>query len=152
MKKTLSEKTIEEITQKLSLFLANTFVLYVKTLNFHWNMKGPQFFMHHRLLQEQYEEMATAIDDLAERIRMLGRTVDGSMEGFLKIATLKESQPSLPMEEMIEILVEDHKALVEECHQLIRFADTVYDQGTSDLIVERIRAHSKNAWLLESHL
>lgn len=151
-KKLLSEKTMKDVCTKLGVFLADTFVLYTKTLNFHWNMEGPQFFMYHKLLEEEYEELAEAIDEIAERIRMLGGKAPATMQEFLKLASLKEGKSTQSWERMIQELVEDHEALVEKSHELIEFTDSVSDQGTSDLIVERIRSHSKEAWLLRSHL
>jgi starvation-inducible DNA-binding protein len=152
MKKTLDDASIDQITSRLGHFLADTFVLYMKTLNFHWNMVGSEFFMYHRLLEEQYKKMAEAIDDLAERIRMLGRIAPASMGEFLKLACLKEAPSKLSMERMIHELVLDHEELVEHCHELIKFTDSVHDEGTSDLIIEQIRFHAKQAWLLRSHL
>lgn len=152
MKKALSSETIDQIIEKLSHFLSDTAVLYVKTLNFHWNMEGREFFMYHRLLQEQYEELQEAIDDLAERIRMLGRPSPGSMKKFLELSCIKESDKELSAEKMVQMLVDDHEALIEHCHSLIQFTDEKKDQGTSDLLIERIRSHSKQAWLLRSHL
>lgn len=150
--KTLNAKTIESITPLLSSLLANTSVLYVKTLNFHWNMVGPHFFMYHKLLEEQYKEMAEALDELAERVRMLGHKAPGSMAQFLKIATLKEATENLSEQQMILELAENHEEMVEICHRTIAHLDSVLDQGSSDLVVERIRFHSKQAWLLRSHL
>ncbi|MFZ0564601.1 MAG: DNA starvation/stationary phase protection protein [Chlamydiales bacterium] len=150
--KMLDNKTIDQITTKLAHFLSDTFVLYVKTLNFHWNMVGPEFFMYHQLLQKQYEELAEASDELAERIRMLGRSAPGSMQDFLQLSCLKESPTNLSQKEMIQELVEMHEILVEHCHGLIKFTEEVLDQGTADLLIERIRSHSKQAWLLRSHL
>ncbi len=150
--KTLSPEIIDQITEKLSHIVSDTFVLYIKTLNFHWNMVGKEFYMYHHLLQEQYEEHQEAIDQLAERIRMLGRPSPGSMKSFLKKACLKESEGLKSAEVMIQELVDDHEALVEHCHAIIQFTDEVHDQGTADLLTERIRSHSKQAWLLRSHL
>lgn len=149
--KTLTPAVIDEITKKLSHFLADTIVLYVKTLNFHWNMEGPQFYMYHRLLQEQYEELQEGIDELAERIRMLGRKAPGSMKDVLKMACLEESENTLSAEAMIDELVRSHEKLVEHCHELVQFTEENKDQGTADLLIERIREHGKQAWLLRSH-
>jgi starvation-inducible DNA-binding protein len=151
-RKALDEKTIDKITKQLSHFLSDTFVLYVKTLNFHWNMVGTEFFMYHKLLEKQYEDMAKAIDEIAERIRMLGRIAPGTMADFLKLSSLKEGSSKLGQKQMIKELVESHENLVEECHELIQFTESVNDQGTSDLVIEQIRFHAKQAWLLRSHL
>lgn len=141
-----------KIAKKLSHFCADTFVLYVKTLNFHWNMRGPEFFLYHRLLEEQYKNLAEATDDLAERIRMLGHFAPSSMQEFLQLAHLKESHPKLSQEEMVQELVSDHATLEASLQKLIAFVDENLDQGSSDLLAERIRFHSKSGWLLRSHL
>ncbi len=150
--KTLTNETIDQIAEKLSHFLSDTFVLYVKTLNFHWNMVGQEFYMYHRLLEKQYDELLEAADELAERIRMLGRTAPGSMKQFLNLCCLQESDAEKTAEQMVHELVEDHEAMVEHCHEIIKFTDKSQDQGTSDLLIERIRSHAKQAWLLRSHL
>lgn len=151
-KKTLNEKTIDKITSKLAHFLADTFVLYVKTLNFHWNMTGAEFFMYHKLLEKQYEDLAHATDEIAERIRMLGKQAPATMASFLKLASLKEGSAGLSQEQMIQDLAETHEAMVEQCHALIQFTEEAQDQGSADLITEQIRFHAKQAWLLRSHL
>lgn len=150
-KKELNDKMRLEIADKLAIFTANTFVLYVKTLNFHWNMEGAQFFMFHRLLEEQYKNLAEGVDELAERIRMLGVHAPASMKHFLKLATLNESHANLNQEEMIQELIYDHETLENSCSKLIAFTDESLDPGSSDLLTERLRFHSKQAWLLRSH-
>ncbi len=146
------KKQNAQVCQKLSHILSDTFVLYVKTLNFHWNMTGPQFFMYHKLLQEQYEGLQEAADELAERIRMLNEKAPGSMQEFLKKSCLKESKTNLTQKQMVQELVKVHESLVEHCRDAIVFTDSINDQGTSDLLVDRMRDHDKQAWLLRSHL
>ncbi len=155
----MAKRKRESETQKdhyvpkgLSHILADTSVLYFKTLNFHWNMVGPEFFMYHRMLEEQYKELAEALDELAERIRMLGFSAPGSMEALLQLACLNESPENLSQDEMVKELVKSHESMVEHCGALIKISDALDDQGTSDLLIERLRAHDKNAWLLRSHL
>lgn len=150
--KTLSSDTIDTITEQLGHFLSDTFLLYVKTLNFHWNMVGREFFMYHKLLEEQYKELQEAIDELAERIRMLGRKAPGSMKRFLEQTQLKEPKEELNADQMVKELVHDHESLIESCHKLINFTEEASDQGTADLLIKRIRSHSKEAWLLRSHI
>src|SRR5690349_8537607 len=104
MKRTLDDKTLDKINLKLAHFLADTFVLYTKTLNFHWNMVASEFFMYHKLLEEQYKGLAEALDELAERIRMLRGTAPGSMTEILKLACLKESTKHLSQEKMVHEL------------------------------------------------
>ena len=143
---------MDEISKKLSHFLADSYVLYVKTLNFHWNMTGEQFFMYHKLLEGQYESLAGANDEVAERIRQLGYKSPGSMQDFLKLACMKESPTDLSMKEMIQELAESHKLMVKHAGELVSFCNSHDDPGTSDMIVGRMRDHDKQAWLLISHL
>lgn len=141
-----------EIAKRLSHFLADNFVLYVKTLNFHWNMVGPEFFMYHKLLEEQYKELAEASDELAERIRMIGFQAPATMQEYLALTCLKEGKAKQTQDKMIADLVKDHESMVSHAHELIAFTDNAKDQGTSDLIIERLRFSDKAAWLLRSHL
>jgi starvation-inducible DNA-binding protein len=142
----------KQVAQKLIEYLSNTYVLYVKTQNFHWNMEGEEFFMYHKLLEEQYEALAEAVDELAERIRQLGEKAPHGMAIFLERATLSESPPTLSQKEMIETLLRDNTFLVESGEEFISFCDKNGDPGTSDMIVGRIRDHDKQAWILKSHL
>lgn len=149
--KNKTKKDTLHLISLLSHLLSDTAVLFVKTLNFHWNMHGPQFYMYHRLLEDQYKELLEAQDEIAERIRMLGGIAPGSMEEFLKHACLKESKSTLSQDQMIKELVSSHEALADHCHQIIEFSDSIKDPGTSDLVIERVRFHDKQTWLLRSH-
>lgn len=147
---TLNKKSKAAIAQRLGHHLADTMILYVKTLNFHWNMVGPQFFMYHRLLEEQYKELAQALDELAERIRMLGFPAPGSLIEFQKLGCLKEGKAKTQAT-MVQELVSDHEAMIEHSQALIALCNEAGDEGTADLIIERLRSHDKAAWLLRSH-
>lgn len=153
-KKIQTEKTINQIAFKLGDFLADTFVLYVKTLNYHWNMAGANFYMYHKLLETQYQDLAQAADEIAERIRMLGRQAPATMASFLKLASLKEGTSGLSQDKMITDLADSHQSMIEQCNMLIHFTEEAEtdDQGTADLIIKQIRFHEKQAWLLKSHL
>jgi starvation-inducible DNA-binding protein len=151
-KKALDQKKIDQITPRLSEFLADTFLLYVKTLNFHWNMTGPQFFMYHKLLEEQYQHLANAVDDIAERIRQLGERTPATLGEFLKLSNFKEPGRDLSQKQMVEDLIESHNLMEEQCHHLIDFTENLLDQGTADMVIEQIRFHAKQSWLLRSHL
>src|ERR1700722_19813428 len=146
------KSTVNPVVTQLSHFLADSFVLYVKTLNYHWNMVGTEFFMYHRLLEEQYGELAEASDSLAERIRQLGRPCPATMGEFLKLSSLKEGKSSNKQDVMVRELADDNALMEEILHKIIDFTDNALDQGTSDLLNERIRAHAKAGWLLRSHL
>lgn len=147
-----SKKSENAIVSRLSHFLADSFVVYVKTLNFHWNMVGSGFFMYHKLLEEQYKELADAADELAERVRMLGSHAPASLKEFLALSQIKESSGKLSQEKMVAELVKDHETLVKSASELIKLTEQANDQGTGDLMIERLRASDKYAWLLRSHL
>lgn len=148
----MKETQIDQVCQKLSHLLGDTQVLYVKTLNFHWNMHSPQFFMYHKLLQTHYEDLQEVGDELAERIRMLQRSAPGSMAEFLKLACLKESANNLSGQQMIEELVANREHMVKHYLEVIQYTDSIGDQGSSDMLVSQLRDHDKQAWLLRSHL
>lgn len=151
MKLALNKQIGNEIGKKLSYYLADSFILYTKTLNYHWNMHGPTFFMYHRLLEEQYKELAIAIDDMAERLRMLDQKAPATLKEYLNLTSLKEGQSSFSEKEMIKDLAQDNMFLVEQGSELIAFCNEKGDEGTADLLIERIRIHDKNSWLLRSH-
>lgn len=140
------------IINELAKFLADTFVLYVKTLNFHWNMRSKEFYMFHKLLEDQYEDLAKAADEIAERMRMLDAHAPASMREFIEKARLKEAKNNLNATAMIALLVKDHKEIAEIAKALIKLSDEHLDPGTSDMLIYRLRWHDKARWLLESHL
>ncbi len=148
----LEKKATQKISKQLSQFLANTYVLYLKTQNFHWNVEDPRFFFLHKMLEEQYEELAEAVDLIAERIRSIGHRSPGSMQEFLKLATIKESLEELTANQMIEELLQDHESIAAHMRSLVEEFTKLGDQGSGDVLVERVRAHEKTAWMLRSHL
>ena len=152
MNKELEEHSIDQISSKLSHLLADTFVLYVKTLNYHWNMVGEEFFMYHKLLEEQYKKLAELCDESAERIRMLKREAPATMQTFLQLTGLKEGSSKKEQKQMVDELASDHAHLVRHCRQIIEYSDSISDPATSDLVVDQMRFHDKASWLLRSHL
>jgi len=140
------------ISGALGKLLADTYVLYVKTQNFHWNVHGPEFFSLHKLSQEQYEEMAEAIDEIAERIRALGFFVDGSMESFLKLSSITEEHEVNPKHVYIERLIKAHEAVIRDCRALGDLAEDHHDHATVDLMGRRLGFHEKASWMLRSQL
>lgn len=144
-------KVTNQIVQQLSSILADNFVLYVKTLNFHWNVVDERFYQLHKLFEEQYEELDAASDELAERIRMLGEKTPASLKSFLSLTSLKESDRSLTGNQMLEALVKDHEEIIKKLHKGIAFANDNGDDGTGDLLIQRLRSHEKMAWFLRSH-
>lgn len=148
----LEQNTREYVTDMLAQVLANTYVLYTKTQNFHWNLIDPRFYSLHLLFEKQYEELSEAVDLIAERIRMIGSQAPGSMREFLELSSLEESRKGLSGDEMIRELMEDHTFCGNVLRPLVSDIADKGDEGTSDLFVSLLRAHEKNAWMLRSHL
>jgi len=142
----------KKIAKGLSSFLADSYVLYLKTQNFHWNVEGEGFYFLHKMFQEQYEDLAEAVDLIAERIRGLKLKSPGSMKEFLELSRIKEALGSEGSSDMILKLTEDHEKIIESLRSLINEAASEHDEGTVDMYVERLRVHEKTAWMLRSHL
>jgi starvation-inducible DNA-binding protein len=153
-----SEKTTQTqdasltIAQSLSHLLADTYLLYLKTQNFHWNVEGRLFYGLHNLLEEQYKTLAIAIDDIAERIRVLGLSAPGSFQQFLELSSLQEATGLASAEEMISQLATDHQTLSEKLKGVLHQAEQSHDVSTAELLSGRIRSHEKQAWMLSSIL
>lgn len=140
------------VAQSLSHILADSYLLYLKTQNYHWNVQGNLFYGIHNLLEEQYKDMAIAVDDIAERIRVLGLSAPGSFHQFLELSSLKEAKGLPTAEEMVAELAEDHLTLVSKLTAVLRQAEESGNVSTSDLLGDRIRTHEKQAWMLRSIL
>lgn len=147
----LGQEARMEVTRVLSQMLADTYVLYVKTQNFHWNVVDPRFYQLHKFFEGQYEELAEALDIIAERIRMMGGKSPGSMHRFLELSTLKESDEELSTYEMLQQLTQDHIFMSDSTRFLIEEVSKFGDEGTADMMINRLRSHEKNAWMLQSH-
>lgn len=148
----ISEKSIKKISESLSIILANTYVIYVKTQKFHWNVIDPRFYSLHKMFEEQYEQLAEAIDIIAERIRMLQQPTPAGLKEFLKISTIKETEKNPSGQQMIQILVNDHEEIIRIIRPKIAEFVEMHDDGSSDMLIARIREHEKSAWMLRSHL
>jgi starvation-inducible DNA-binding protein len=150
----LSETSVQGVTAILSRLLADEHVLYTRLRNYHWNLVGMEFGPLHALFQQQYEALADEIDDIAERIRMLGPAAPGTMTEFLQLATLAEKPGDLPdAHGMIGQLVADHEAIIRHLRQDLRACDEQYDDmGTSDFLTTLMEKHEKMAWLLRAHI
>lgn len=142
----------KKVAKQLNHVLADEFVLYTKTLKFHWNIEGPNFHALHIFLDEQYQQLQTIIDAVAERIRKVGHFAFGSMEEFLSNTTLKEHKnDSTVSEDMLTELVGDHEALIRICRELITdFEDNFDDKGSADFITGIMKEHEKMAWMLRA--
>lgn len=150
----LTEQIRAKIANRLNILLANEFVLYIKTLNYHWNVQGPVFGPLHKLFNDQYKELLDIIDELAERIRALDMHAFGTMKEYIKNATIEEEKPNqypVPTQ-MIAHLVHDHDAIITQLRKDIEFTDKHDDTGTNNFLSELIEKHEKIAWMLRAHL
>lgn len=149
-------KGVNEETQKvgeaLSNVLADTFTLYLKTHNFHWNVVGPMFPTLHLMFEEQYNELWLASDAIAERIRALGSVAPGSYREFSKLTYLREPEGALSATEMIAELLRDHETSARTARWALSVARTAMDAPTEDLLTQRLIVHEKTAWMLRSML
>lgn len=149
---TLEPKAQHQISEDLCQLLADTFMLYVKTLNFHWNVEDPRFSELHALFEKQYQELQGQADAIAERIRMIGGKAPGTMKEFLDISTLSEGNSQLSGDEMMKDLAIDHQTISKWLRSKIAPTQALGDEGSADLYIEFLRNHDKQAWMLLSHL
>jgi starvation-inducible DNA-binding protein len=140
------------IAEGLSRLLADTYTLYLKTHNFHWNVTGPQFNSLHLMFEGQYTELALAVDLIAERIRALGEPAPGSYSAFAKLSSISEATGVPKAEEMVRILAEDQLAVVRTARAVFPLADAANDEPTADLLTQRMQVHEKTAWMLRANL
>ena len=148
----ISEKDRKKIAEGLAKLLADTYTVYLKTHNFHWNVEGPMFQTLHILFMQQYTETWNAIDLIAERIRSLGHYAPGSYKQYVKLATVKESDGVPRAEKMIAELIDGQEAVARTARSVLPLADDANDQPTLDLLTQRLDIHEKNAWMLRSLL
>ena len=140
------------VTKELATLLADSYLLYVKTHNYHWNVTGPMFTTLHTLFETQYTELATAVDEIAERIRSLGPYAPGSLAEFVKIAEIEEETGHPKATDMIKQLETDQLVVAKAARRVIKAAEEAGDDATADLATRRTDIHEKNAWMLRSHL
>lgn len=148
----ISPKNRAAIAKGLSRLLADTYVLYLKTHSFHWNVEGPMFQTLHLMFMGQYTETWNAIDPIAERIRSLGHYAPGSYKQYVKLASVKESDGVPKAEKMIAELIEGQETVARTARSVLPLADAANDQPTLDLLTQRLDIHEKNAWMLRSLL
>ena len=141
-----------EVAEVASRLLADSYTLYLKTHNFHWNVTGPMFTTLHTLFMTQYTELGLAVDEIAERIRALDQFAPGSYTAFQKLATVREEVGVPKAEEMIRVLVADHTTVATTARGLVASAQKAGDDASADLGVRRIEVSEKAAWMLRSHL
>lgn len=146
------KKSQEAVAAELAVLLASSYMLYLKTQNYHWNVTGPMFTTLHTLFETEYTELAAAVDEIAERIRARGAFAPGSLSEFAKLSVVREAKGRPSAKAMIETLVADQKAVVAVAEKVSELAEKAGDQATADLGTRRIDVHEKNAWMLRSHL
>jgi starvation-inducible DNA-binding protein len=142
----------EEIVAGLSKLLADTYTLYLKTHNFHWNVTGPMFQTLHLMFETQYNELALAVDLIAERIRALGAPAPGSYREFARLSSIREAEGVPKAPEMIRQLVEGQESVVRTARAVFPAVDRASDEPTADLLTQRMQVHEKTAWMLRSLL
>ncbi|SUO94268.1 Dps family protein [Suttonella ornithocola] len=138
------------IADGLSKLLADSYSLYIKTHNYHWNVTGPQFNALHTMFEEQYTELATAIDEIAERIRALGHLAPGSYKEFSELTSIKDGNKTLSAEEMVKDLIEGQETVARTCRSIFPDVDEASDEPTADLLTVRMQTHEKTAWMLRA--
>ena len=148
----LDETSRKAIADGLARVLADTYTLYLKTHNFHWNVTGPLFNTLHLMFEQQYTELAAAVDVIAERIRALGFPAPGSYGVYSDLTTIEEEDGVPAAEDMVRQLVAGQETVARTARAVFPLAEEVGDQPTADLLTERMQIHEKNAWMLRSLL
>lgn len=142
----------KKIAQGLSRLLADTYTLYLKTHQFHWNVTGPMFQTLHLMFETQYNELALAVDEIAERIRALGFPAPGTYSEFTELSSIEHKPANFSAEQMIQHLVEGQQAVVRTARSLFPLIEENKDAPTIDLLTRRMEIHEKTAWMLRSLL
>lgn len=148
----IPEADRKKISKGLSHLLADSYTLYLKTHNFHWNVTGPMFQTLHLMFETQYTELALAVDLIAERIRSLGTFAPGSYTDFAKLSSIKDADGVPKAKEMIRELIEGQEAVVRTARKLFPSVEKASDEATADLLTQRMQLHEKTAWMLRSLL
>ena len=148
----MTDKQRETVAKGLSKLLADSYSLYLKTHNYHWNVEGPMFHSLHTMFEQQYTELALAVDEVAERIRALGELAPGSYGEFAKLASIPDGDSRNDAQAMIRELVEGQEAVVRTCRALFPAVDEANDEPTADLLTTRMQTHEKTAWMLRALL
>ncbi len=146
----IDENSRNEIAEGLKHLLADSYTLYLQTHNFHWNVTGPQFRELHLMFEEHYTELATAVDEIAERIRTLGVVAPGTYQQFAKLSAIKEIEGVPAAEDMVTILTQGHEQVVKTCRAVLKTSQDADDESTSALVSDRMRIHEKTAWMLRA--
>ncbi len=148
----IGQKDRKKIADGLSHLLADTYTLYLKTHNFHWNVTGPMFNTLHTMFEVQYAELALAVDNIAERIRALGFPAPGTYAAYSKLSSIKEEEGVPDWNAMVKQLVEGSEAVVRTARSVFPAVEAAHDEPTADLLTQRMQLHEKTAWMLRSLL
>jgi len=140
------------ISEGLSRLLADSYMVYLKSHNYHWNVTGTLFHPLHAQFEEQYSELAEAIDEIAERIRALGDRAPGTFKEFAALTSIEEDTDQPDALEMVRRLTADHETILRTAREALEPCQDADDEATIDLITHRLKVHSKTAWMLRSHL
>lgn len=148
----IAENDRIEIAKSLQTLLATSYTLYLQTHNFHWNVTGPMFRELHLMFEEHYTELATAVDEIAERIRTLGMPAPGTYAAFAQLSAIDEVDGVPSADDMIRILLKGHEQIVRSCREVLELSADADDESTSALASDRMRVHEKTAWMLRALL
>ena len=140
----------EKVAEGLKRLLADSYTLYLQTHNFHWNVTGPQFRELHLMFEEHYTELATAVDDIAERIRTLGVAAPGTYKEFARLSSIEEVEGVPGYEQMVDLLTKGHEQVVKTCRAVLKLAQGADDESTTALVSDRMRIHEKTSWMLRA--
>ncbi|MCX4189662.1 Dps family protein [Methylophaga sp. OBS3] len=146
----INKKDRAMVAEGLKRLLADSYTLYLQTHNFHWNVTGPQFRDLHLMFEEQYTELATAVDEIAERIRTLDVAAPGTYKAFAELSSIKEVEGVPSAEEMVKTLTQSHEIVVKTCRDVLKLAEEADDESSSALASDRMRVHEKTAWMLRA--
>lgn len=148
----LSKTERKDVTEALTRALADSYAVYLKTHGYHWNVRGPEFFALHNLLEQQYRDIWAALDDIAERIRALGEFAPQGYAAFANLTSIKDGDPTKEAAEMLRELMRDHETLIATSRAGVEAAEAAGDVASADLLTQRLTAHEKFAWMLRSTL
>ncbi len=142
----------QSVVETLKLVLADNYMLYLKTQNYHWNVVGPRFISLHLMFEEQYKELAEAIDTVAELIRGLGEKAPGTFDAYSKITVIESGNENATAEQMIKELLQDHETIQKSIHTALDAAQKINDDVVASFLIERLTVHRKTAWMLKNSL
>lgn len=148
----ISNKERKQITDGLSALLADSYMLYIKTHNFHWNVEGPMFNTLHTMFMDQYTELWNALDTIAERIRALGEYAPGSYKQFAALTSIEESEKVPKADKMIAELIKGHEVVIQTARKLLPVCSEAHDDVTAGVLTDRLEIHEKTSWMLRSLL